>query len=208
MTVNTFFIDATAVPRTYYEGFSDINTDEKIHQHYFTAPSESGLVAGVSASVMFTVDKPARDVWPIISDFNIWQREFDHVYSGVLAQLEGKTFSLGIKRAPTDPPRPHYYEMVKVIPEHLLVINQPVPKDGTTAGFPGIPGVSPGFHIFMLNEHGDQTTISIYMEHAACAGTSDVQQAIEPWKKLVPEWQRKWREDFIRALKKSIREGR
>ncbi|MEP7242922.1 MAG: hypothetical protein ABI885_04475 [Gammaproteobacteria bacterium] len=196
--------EASASARTYYEGPADINCDERVHQRYFTYHTDQGLVAGVDCSVMFTIDRQARDVWPYLKDFNLWQNEHRHYYSGVLGDLEGRTFRLSDK--PNDA-GPHYYEVLKVIPEYLIAINQPVPADSSSAGFPGKGGVSPGFHVFTLNEHGGKTTVTAFMEHAAIAeGTGE--EAVTPWRKLVEGgWQRKWREDFIRTLKRLVYEG-
>src|SRR5688572_29942110 len=157
MSTRTFAIEGTR-PRTYHESLSDVNGDERIRQRFFTSESEKGLIAGVSANIMFTIERPASAVWAVISDFNRWQNAFSHRYSGVVGELEGKTFGLRIGDHDN---RPHYYEVVKVVPEYLLVINQPIPPDGTSAGFPGTGGVSPGFHVFMLSEYADSTTVTI-----------------------------------------------
>jgi hypothetical protein len=206
MKINEFSVEATATPRTYYDGPEDVNGDEKIRARYFSAQTAEGLLVGDTYSVLFTVDRPAKEVWRVLKDFNLWQNEHQHYYSGVLGDMEGQTFRLCTKPGE---PGPHYYEVVKVIPEYLLVINQPIPTDGTTAGFPGLGGVSPGFHVFMLNEHEGKTTVSVFMQHAARAEGQNVEQALAPWREIVEkDAQRKWREDFIRTFKRVVYQGR
>lgn len=206
MGVNKFSIEATVPERTYYEGPTDINHDEKICARYFTYKTELGLAAGDCYCIMFTIDRSAKEVWRYLRDFNLWQNEHNHYYSGVLGDLEGKTFSISNRR---DDPGPHYYEVLKVIPEYLIVINQPVPLDGTSAGLPGLGGISPGFHIFMLNEYDGKTTVSVFMQHVARAETQNESNAVEPWRELVErDAQPKWRDGFIRTLKRLVYEGR
>jgi len=63
--------------------------------------------------------------------------------------------------------------------------------------------------VFMLNEHEGKTTISVFMQHAARADTLNEREALEPWRKIVEEdAQPKWRDDFIRTLKRLVYEGR
>lgn len=203
MTVNTFHIESTHQGRTYSAAPSHDGGDERIRQRYFTYQTDKGLVAGVSVNVLFTLQRPARVVWPIISDFNVWQNlGTAHSYSGILRELEGKSFGLHV--GPNDR-RPHYYEVVKVIPEYLIVINQPIPADGSSAGYPGKGGVSPGFHVFMLNEHEGRTTVSIYMEHSAIADSADAEEALAPWRESrAPAYLSKWRDEFIPSLKNLV----
>lgn len=200
---NRFDIESTAQDRNYYEGTVDINGDERIHSRYYTYRRGERLIAGVATSVMFTLDRPAKDVWPVLKDFNLWNRGHHH-YSGVVGDLEGRTFRLSDQ---PDEPGPHYFEVVKVIPEYLIIINQPVPADGSTAGLPGLGGVSPGFHVFMLNEHEGKTTVTVYMDHATVSETQDEESALKPWREVLEgHWRIKWRQDFIRNLKALVRQ--
>lgn len=202
MTTTTFVLERTVLDRKYFDGPEHVNGDECVRQRYFTYPTAEGLVAGVAAGVMFTIDRPAKAVWTILKDFNLWQNEHRHYYSGALDQLEGKTFRLSKVK---DEAGPHYYEVLKVVPEYMIVINQPVPSDGSSAGFPGLGGVSPGFHVFLLNEFCGKTTVSIYMEHSSrTVGTSE-HDALQPWRNVVESaWFPKWRDHFVRTLKRLV----
>jgi hypothetical protein len=68
----------------------------------------------------------------------------------------------------------------------------------------------------MLNEHDGQTVVTILMNHASVMERGSPtphmtdEAALRPWRneKAVPEWQRKWREDFIPTLKKLVYAGK
>src|SRR5262249_29887262 len=137
----------TAVAPNYYDGIDEIQGDIRQNTRLFTYRCEAGLVAGNRTSVSFSIDRPASEVWPYARDWNTWQNQSSHYYSGALGDLEGDTFSLSLE--PDDSERPHFYHVLKVMPEHLIVIAQP-PNEGDgpePTGLPGFTGVSPGFHV-------------------------------------------------------------
>lgn len=202
----------TAADPNYYDGIDEVHDDVKLNTRLFIYRGDKGLVAGNRTSVSWTIDAPASQVWPYAKDWNTWQSPFNHFYSGVLGELEGKTFALSTK--PDDTDRPHFYEVLKVMPQHLIVINQPINQgsDAEPTGLPGYAGVSPGFHVFMCNEHGGISECHQVMEHASVmARPSDPdltdEEAIAPWRELLPEWHRKWRDDFIPTLKDLVKSG-
>ena len=188
----------------------NVNGDVCLYPRLYTYETDSGLVAGWTMNVMATIDRPARDVWAYFKDFNRWQK--DHYYSGVVGDLEGKTLSLGDSPNEAES-SPYRFQVLKVIPEYtIILIMLPLPKDN----MPGLPGLvggrDPGFGVFTLNEHGGRTVVSVFMEHGAYASrTKDMatEEALAPWRdpSNAPEWQRKWRDDFIPALKKLVYEG-
>ena len=202
----------TATDPKYYDAVDEVDDDVRQTTRLFTYRCPLGLVVGNRTSVSFSIDRPASEVWPYAKDWNTWQNQSSHYYSGVLGDLEGETFSLSMQ--PNDAERPHFYHVLKVMPEHLIVINQPPnPGDGPEpTGLPGYSGVSPGFHVFMVNEHGGKSEIHVVMEHSAVAARpSDPElsneEALAPWRELLPEWTRKWRDEFIPNLKKLVYEG-
>ena len=192
---------------TYYEGHvaPDVNVsgDECLHTRLYTYRTEKGLVAGWTMSVIFTIDRSPREVWPYLKDFNLWQP--GHYYSGVVGDLEGQIYTSSYK--PNDSQSEYRRQVLRVIPEHVIVSTGLVPPEGTGwPGLPGVGGVSPSFSLFLLTEHGGKTIVNVFMEHAAHASRAPeitVQEALAPWQdeKISQEWQRKWREDFIPALK-------
>lgn len=202
----------TAAAPNYYDGIDEIHGDVRQNTRLFTYLGEPGLVAGNRTCISFSIDRPASEVWRYARDWNTWQNQSSHYYSGVLGDLEGDTFSLSLE--PNDTERPHFYHVLKVMPEHMIVISQP-PNPGDDAeptGLPGYSGVSPGFHVLMINEHGGKSDVHVVMEHAAVAARpSDPAQtdeeALAPWRELLPEWHRKWREEFIPNLKQLVYEG-
>jgi hypothetical protein len=203
----------TARVPNFFEGPTESRGDVRVHTRFFTYRTDAGLVAGAATNVMFTIDRPAKDVWPHFQDFNRWQPR--HYYSGIVGDLEGKTFR--ISPTPDDPaqnaPARPQYQVLKVTPEYLIVLYQPVQE--VYEGLPGLGGVSPGFGVFMLAEHGGKTTVICQMEHASLMehasqsrGMTE-EEALRPWsdEKAAPEWLRKWRDDFIPSLKKLVYEG-
>ena len=207
------------VPR-YYDGPEDVHGDVILKQRYFTYRTDMGIVAGCDMNVMFTLDRPARVVWPYVKDFNLWQNSYGHYYSGVLGDLYSNAdLTIGsetfrISDRPNDP-GPHQYVVLRVIPERLVVVFQPVPdEDPPLTELPGLRGVSPGFHVVMLSEQSRKTAVSILMEHASLmkqALTTEQlsdEEAIRPWRQanMAPEWLSKWRDNFIPKLTKLVYE--
>jgi hypothetical protein len=204
---------------TYYDDENPVEQgDVRMQARYFTSKTPEGLVSGCNLNVMFTVDRSASKVWSYLKDFNVWQK--GHHYSGVIGDLDGKTFylslspiSVGLKAGDEKDVFRIHYQVLKVIPECLISLYQPVP-DGKVEGFPGLGRVSPGYHVFMLNEHGGKTTVTILMQHASLMEegsksprmTDD--EAIRPWRVMTKEGLRKWRDDFIPSLKKLVYEGK
>src|SRR6266516_5614783 len=127
------------VDATYYEGHAHADGDERMNIRYYTYRTDAGLVAGATTSVMFTVDRPARDVWPYLKDFNLWQSAYDHYYSGVVGDLEG--LSVGGSDKPIDSPGELPYEVIRAIPEYLIVLAQPAPEEGAALEETGLPGL-------------------------------------------------------------------
>jgi len=197
----------------YYDGPIETHGDVHIHGRFFTSRVRAGLVAGTDLSLMFTIDGPARQVWPHFKDFNLWQS--GHYYSGVVGDLEGRTFRISLE-AEAGKAGPHQYKVLRVVPEYLIVIDQPVPEyaDGPyyEGLLPGIRGVSPGFHVFSLTERDGKTIVTVFMYHAALMqdATMDLgmseDEALRPWRErgILPEGLRKWRDEFIPKLKRLV----
>jgi len=179
----------------FLEGPAYIRDDVHVRQRFFTRHSDAGTLVGKTLNVMFTIDRPAKEVWGQLKDFNLWQNSYEHYYSEVVGDSEGKTFRLSLVR---DEPGPHQYKVVRVIPEHLIVIVQPLLVDGSD------PGSSPDCHVFLLNEHGGKTTVTALMEHAIRVTTGTVDEAVARWQKIAADSQMKWVEYFIPTLKKRV----
>ncbi len=185
---------ATAQNPNIYEGPADRVGDVKLHQRFFSYSTGSGWVAGKTLNVAFTVDHPASAVWRHLKDFNPWQGEYGHDYSGVLGDLEGKTCIVTDRTS--EPSSDHVYNVIRVIPEHLIALTQPLPDDARAVG------LGPDFHVFMLDEQLGSTTVTCFMEHAAHYKDLSEEDALRPYREVAPESQRKWRDVFIPALKK------
>jgi hypothetical protein len=179
------------------DGPRDVDGDVHIHQRFYTEDTEAGKVVGKTLSMVFTIDRPAKDVWPHLKDFNPWQNEYGHYYSGVIGDLEGQTFRIG--ESPEDLTGPHQYEVVRVIPEHVMVVLQPqLAADGQ----------SPDSHTVMLNEHDGKSIISIVMQHASLLDDpAKEEETVVYFQEMAAESQRKWRDIFIPTLKQQVADG-
>jgi hypothetical protein len=192
---------------TFYEGPSVSDGDVHLRQRLFTYETGAGLVGGQDISVSFVLDASAAAVWPYVSDFNLWQNAYGYFYSGVLnelyrdetLQLGTETFRITVK-LPGEPEWPTGdYVVLRVIPEHLIALYQP-PDDSTG-------GVSPGFHVVMLNERDGRTTVSLTMEHALRTAGQTAEEAVAFWHENAVEVNRFWHEIFIPNLRELIRKG-
>lgn len=192
--------------------------DAHLHAKIFSYESADGVVAGYEIGVLFTVDAPVAAVWPHFKDWNVWQSH-SHVYSGAPGDLYSderlglgtETFRIAAKTSPglhgklggtwedgnyqTDD-----YIVLRVVPEHLIVIFQPAPE--------GTPAVSPGFHTFLLQEIDGRTTISGHMEHAKLAESELTEEELaEEWSTPAAHTTRFWHEVFIPALRAAVAQG-
>ena len=196
--------EGTASSPKFREAYDETHDDLRISGRHFTFDTEEGMVAGASIDLTCTIDRPARDVWPYFKDHTLWQDAYHHYYSGVLGDLEGGSF--GLSTDPNDFPKPRY-DVIRVIPEHVIIVNQPIPDDDYSVA-PGhlSGGVNPGVMVFMLSEYGGQTTVNIFMEHRfrTTSLTEDEALATFWW---MPDALLKWREVFIPALKMLVYDG-
>lgn len=144
------------------------------------------MVIGVTINVVFTIDRPAKIVWPYFGDFNPWMNPGGYYVSGVVGNLYSKgdrflgrelyRFSI---RSGDEPPKENEcdYEVLRIIPEHLLVVHQLLPEDGSSGG------VCPGFHTHMFNERDGKTTVTNLMEHSmGTPNEAEAEKALVAWR--------------------------
>jgi hypothetical protein len=174
----------------------------------FPYSNASGLFVGWQASVRFTIDAPREKVWPFFKDFNLWQNPYGYYYSRVIGNCYRKatTGELGEERlsitvkadGKPDEVWPYEYQVLKVIPEHLIVMHQPVAKDGANGG------VSMGFHVFMLGQQGGKTEVMIEMEHLVLSDKTSEIEAVEAFQTIASEGEGFWLTIFIPTLKSLV----
>src|SRR5882762_8384826 len=174
------------------DGPRDVDGNVQIHQRFYTEDTDVGKVVGKTLSVLFTIDTPAKQVWPHLKDFNPWQNAYGHFYSGVLGDLEGQTVILTDK---SNEPGDYPYQVLRVIPEHLIVLSQPLSEDCRAVR------MSPDCHVFMLNEHAGKSIVTGLMEHASYFEGVSEEETLRPYRTVAAESQRKWRDVFIPTLK-------
>jgi hypothetical protein len=204
-------VSGTLLARKYHEGPAGESGEVTIpgrayHKRFFTYETPDGLVAGMATSVIFTIDRPVKDVWPYVKDFNLWQAEYGHKYSGVIGDLYSRedltigdqTFHLSDEPTDRESEGEADYVVLMSVPEYVMVCYQPVPDDGSTGG------VSPGFHVFMLNEHRGRTIVTVLMEHAERTQGKTEDDALEPFLQAGEESRHKWLNVFIPTLEKLV----
>jgi hypothetical protein len=206
---------ATVGDRKYVEGSTWVDGEDRLHTTYFTYRHDAGLVGGARMTVHFTVDGTRQEVWPVVKDFNAWQNSEGYYYSGVVGDLEGKGFRLGTD--PNELEGPDTYEVLKVLPEYIIVLSQPTPEGAYGVGDLkiGQGGVSAGAHIVGLDEfEPGRTTVTFHMEHASVMAPGDgadsvsEEEAIDGWRPMTEEAARKWREGFISNVKQLVEDAR
>jgi hypothetical protein len=202
-------VEGTLKSPKLHDGPSYSKDDMKIHVWWHTYRTGGGLVAAEQLNVIFTIDRPAKDVWPYLRDFNLWQNEYGYHYPAVIGdlynredlELGAETFQLTLKKAGEPDQRMGTYVLLRVIPEHLMVFYEPVPQDGSTGG------VSPGFHVFAASEHDGKTTVTYQGEHASRSTDKSEEEALAHWKEFGPRVLEFWRDSFIPNLRQLVHEG-
>ncbi len=186
----------TAQAPKFYAGPSDVTDEVSVSQRYFSYATTAGIAVGKTLSVTFFIDRPAQLVWRYLKDFNLWQNVHHHYYTGVVGDLEGKTFRLGTR--PNDPTAytPYEYRVERVIAQHLIVVSQPLSKEDGAGVIPA------DFHVFMLNEHRGRTTVSCVIQHAYLPKTEE--EGLKRWREVAQKSQMKWRDVFVPKLKALI----
>ena len=207
MSSNAHDPRGTALSPRQYQGPTHIEGDVKLNRQYFAYRAGQNLVAGSLLSVMFTIDRPAAVVWPYFRDFNLWL-DGRH-YSAVVGDSEGKPMALRVN--PAAPPVAEF-EVTRVFPEHVILLSQPLSPtdDSVEIPLPGDDGVARGFQVFVLNEHGGHTIVTILLQHASVMATGSKadkmtdDEAIEPWRDYGIEGFGRWRDTWIPKLKQLV----
>lgn len=185
---------------------ADDQNDVSLRTRIFTYKTDRGIVSGAIWSVIITIDRPAKQVWPYIKNWNLWMSPFH--WPGVVGDLykrEERDFEKGTFRLtlPGTPPiEVNHYQLLSVIPEHLIVLYEPI-VDGDDRG-----GISPGRQVYMLNERDGKTIVTITMEHSSRTQAKTQEEAADSWRGRGKQVQQQWRDKFIPALKKLIYEGK
>ena len=193
----------------YYDRIDYKKDDFGYKQKNYTYMSAKGPVVGLVSSLICTIDRPSKDVWPYLKDFNSFEGPFGiryagedgslvvwgDLYSSDEHDLGQETLTYGADTFTSVPSR-----VLRVIPEHLLVLFETIPADGST------DGMSPGFHVFTLNEHRGQSFVSGIMEHAERTTDKTEEEALARARYGPKQYDRdasmrRWRDQFVPTLK-------
>jgi uncharacterized protein YndB with AHSA1/START domain len=181
----------------YTDGPDDVHDDVRMTQQYYIHDTPSGRMVGKTSNVTFVLPSGPADVWPFLKDFNQWQNGDSHYYSGVVGDLEGKTFNLRLT-ADAEGRGPDQYHVLRVIPEHLIVLRQPGEWEGGAS-------VADGFHVFVLTHHRAGSLVSVFMQHARRVEDREAEATAQAWlREVASDSRRKWLEVFIPTLGKLV----
>lgn len=199
----------------FYEGIAYSKDDFKFHLENFTYMTGKGPVAGIVGSVMFTLDRPAKVVWPYLKDFNSFEGPHGIKYTGEDGSLvawgdlyTSEEHDLGQKTLKYGGSDNTYRSVpsrvLRVVPEHLLVLFETIPADGST------DGMSPGFHTFTLVEHDGKSTVTGIMEHVIRTKDKTEEEALArshwgPKQYNMSESLGRWKDDFVPTLRALVR---
>jgi hypothetical protein len=199
----------TVTAPIFHDGPSHNQDDVHLNARTFTYETSGGLVTGIQLNVMVTLDRPANEVWRYVRDSTLWQSGYGYYYTGVLGDLYSRedlglgteTFDIMVRKPGEPELKGGPYILLRAIPEYLHVQFQPVPEDGSNGG------ISPGFHVTMLNEHDGKTTLTVNMEHASRTTTAAVDEALAERLAEVTDGLGFWRDHFIPTLTDLVYNG-
>jgi hypothetical protein len=189
------------------------NEREAIRRVVFSYRNGTEDVVGTKTSVHFTIDRPAKEVWPIFQDFNQWQSQIGYFMTGALGDREGDIeFLTGPKRENATIDQSQALKVAYIIPEQAIVLHSPpwekVDKNGHRVG-----NRHEGKNVFMLTEVKGRTVVTAAMEHTfhyygpnsrsnASKGLAQKVQAAQEKKKKGSK--DLWEKSFIPKLKELV----
>ncbi|PWB80458.1 MAG: hypothetical protein C3F08_04355 [Candidatus Methylomirabilota bacterium] len=206
----------TVTEPRFYEGLDYSEEGFSYRIRHYTHMTDGGPVVGLVASAMFTIDAPSNEVWPYLKDFNSFEGPYGIYYTGVWGDLYAsethdlgqetlrygagrRTTSIGLRTDWSSVPS----RVLRVIPEHLLTLFETIPEDGST------DGMSPGFHVFMLNGYDGKTVVTAIMEHSERMKGMTEEEARDRSRwgpKLYDnsESMKRWRDQFVPTIKELV----
>lgn len=141
--------------------------DNVVFRNYLVErPAHTQSLRSVEAVLEVTIDlpHPARRVWPVLKNSNLWMNRFGYEWDGIPADNEDKFVSLGNTGAANDlkyGTQGHrtQYVVRKVVPG-LLIYQESLPirmldKDGVWSGH----------NLTSLREESGKTIVNVFMEH-------------------------------------------
>lgn len=139
-----------------------------VRRSVFSYRNGADEVVGTTTSVHFTLDSPAKRVWPTFQNFNLWQKQKGVSFSGPFGDKEGEMEYLMYQeghRETVTIDNAMAFNVQQIVPEHVIVLHSPlferVGADGKRLG-----SRHEGKNVFMLTEVNGKTTVTAVMEHS------------------------------------------
>jgi len=163
------------------------------------AQGERLRASEIALDVSITVPHPAKRVWAIFKDFNLWMSRFGYVWdAGVPADKEDSFVYLSNRPGANDVPWEDgariKYIVRKVVPERLIYF------DSLPAPIANKDGVWTGHNVISLYEENKQTKIAIFMEHTWYSETMSIEELRAEAKGELDGGLGFWRDYFIPDL--------
>lgn len=169
------------------------------------------VVGHLRHDMEWSMDCPARDVWPYFKDFNLWHE--DLTYDGVIGDREGKSVDFTIK--PDGPFKDFtpifasddemqnfrkHLRICKIIPEHLIIFDS-VGLDKTHK--------MDSYYVFSLRELDGGTRITIAMIYAPFVSARKDEAQLVTWFQAVrTNVDDRWDELYIPKLRALVEKRR
>lgn len=141
---------------------SDGATIRRVVYSYSDGAAE---VVGTKTSVLFTLNRPVKDVWPVFRDFNKWQNAAGLFYSGEFGDQEGKLEFMMRQRDKPSIDTTQAFIVEHIIPQSAIVLYSPL-WEATDEHGRKLGSRHEGKNVFMLTEVDGTTIVTAAMEHA------------------------------------------
>lgn len=151
-------------------------------------------------NVLFSINRPARDVWAHMKDMGSWQKSAGYYISGVVGDSEGEILILGPE---PNPKEGDAYRVSKIIPEHLIIMEL-IPS---IAHHNGVEIEVRGNNVFTLNEYDGKTTVTGYMGKTAQSLECSKDKLFEIFEDLSVRAKNNWDNNFIPDLTELVEAG-
>ena len=153
---------------------------------------------------MFTIDQPAKKIWPYFRNFNLWMAGSTYNTDNLEEEVgntiyfsinDDKNFSSVVEDTETFR---KYMRVHKVVPEQLLVM------DSLTLDEKNIS--SP--YIFSFHEHGGKTTIRLFAVYApAWIPKNKKDELVSSLKVMFDNTDMRWQDVYVPRLKQLVDDG-
>lgn len=178
--------------------FSRGSSEDMILSHHIIPPEKKDkfMVGGKVFRVKLVLDRPAKEVWPILKDFNLWQgwkdgKRYGFYYDAIVGDSEGKKIQMGAK--PDGSANYMPINVRRVVPEHLIIAEgMPITYGTMTIG---------SENVFTLTEEDGKTIFNGLLIKHNWSTTMTADEMYDADRKIADGSEKTWGENFLPRLK-------